>query len=38
MSHLERQKTFTAPVRIDRFLRNSDRRRAADLRDSFETS
>ena len=36
MSHLERQKTFTAPVWIDKFWRNSDQRGAADLPDPFE--
>jgi len=38
MSHIERQKTFTAPGRIDKFLRNSNRRHTANLPDSFETS
>ena len=36
MGYLERQKTFTAPVRIDRFLSNPDRQRIADLSDPFE--
>ncbi len=37
MSHHERRKTFTAPLWIDKFSHNSDRRRTADLPDSFET-